>query len=141
MQCRETPFGHIVVFERGEELIRGLIEYARHHDVEAASLQGIGAVDRVELGIYRLASQDYDRHAFVEELEVCSLVGNLSLLDGEPIPHVHGVFGRADFSTVGGHVFEAVCSITLEVAVTTIPVPLIRAPTTLRNLKLLKLES
>ncbi len=141
MQHRETPFGHVLVLDRGEELIRSLIEFARHHEVESAALYGIGAVDRLELGFYQLAEQDYERRIFVESLEACALVGNLSLLDGEPIPHIHGTFGRADFSTVGGHVFEAVCSITLEISVHVVPQPLHRGPVDFCNLPLLKLES
>lgn len=138
MHHRETPFGHILVLERGEELIRSLIEFARHHEVEGAALYGIGAVDRVELGYYRLAAQDYDRRTFREELEVCPLVGNLALVDGEPWPHVHGTFGRADFTTVGGHVFGAVCSITIEIAVYALPAPLERGPVDFCNLQLLR---
>ena len=141
MQQLETPFGYILVLDRGEELLRSLIEFARHNDIDAATLHGLGAVDRVELGFYRLAAQDYERRTFAEPLEVCSLTGNISLLDGEPLPHVHGVFGRADFTTVGGHVFEAVCSITLEISVHVLPEPIHRGAVDFCNLKLLKLES
>lgn len=140
MQTRATPFGYIVVLDRGDELIRSLIEFARHHEVEAATLHGLGAVDHVELGFYDLEDQDYIRRAFEGDMEVCALHGNLSLLDGEPFPHVHGVFGLRDFSTVGGHVFEAVCSVTLELSIHTAPEPIVRRPVDFCNLKLLKLE-
>ncbi len=139
MQQRQTPFGHVLVLEPGEELIRGLIAFARHQEIEGAALYGIGAVDRVDLGYYRLAARDYERRTFIEELEACALVGNLSLLDGEPLPHVHGTFGRADFTTVGGHVFEAVCSIALEIAVHVDPEPLVRGPAEFCDLSPLKL--
>ncbi len=140
MQHRETPFGYVLVLDRGEELIRSLIEFARHNEVESAALYGIGAVDRIELGFYRLAAKDYERRTFVEELEVSSLVGNLSLLDGEPLPHIHGTFARADFTTVGGHVFEAVCSISLEIAIHVVPTPMHRGSVDSCNLYLLKLD-
>ncbi|HEX7051596.1 MAG TPA: PPC domain-containing DNA-binding protein [Longimicrobiales bacterium] len=140
MQQRQTPFGHVLVLEPGEDLVRCLIAFARREEVEAAVLYGIGAVGRVELGWYDTAAQEYGRREIEEPLEVCAMMGNLALLDGEPFPHVHGVFGRKDFTTVGGHIFEAVCSVTLEVAVHTAPVALVRGPVDFCNLNLLKLE-
>ena len=140
MRNQKTSFGHVLALEPGDELIRSLIAFARHEDVDAAVLTGLGAVRGVELGFYHLDRQEYERRRFDEPLEVCALVGNLALLDGEPFPHVHGVFGRPDGSTVGGHVFEAVCSVTLELAVHTSAAPLLRGPVDYCNLKLLDLE-
>ena len=42
VQQRETPFGYILVLDRGEEL-RSLIEFARHNDIDAATIHGLGA--------------------------------------------------------------------------------------------------
>jgi uncharacterized protein len=140
------PFGHLVVLERGDELIASLIRLARHEEIEAATLFGIGAVHDVELGFYHLppAGQrtgHYERSTFAGPLEACALNGTISLLDGEPFPHVHGVFSRADCSTVGGHVFAAVCHVTLEIALHTAPLPLLRAAVEFCDLKLLQLET
>lgn len=141
MRYQETPLGYILDIERGEELIRSLILFARREGIEAAELTGLGAVESVELGVYSLAEQGYGRRRFEEDLEVCALSGNLALLDGEPFPHVHGVFSRSDFSTIGGHVFEAVASISLELAVNTSPNTINRGPVNFCNLQLLKLEA
>lgn len=140
MHTQETSFGYVLALEPGDELIRSLIEFARHRDVDAAIISGLGAVRAVELGFYHLAQQDYERRRFDEPLEACSLTGNIALLDGEPFPHVHGVFSRPDCTTVGGHVFEAVCAVTLEIAVYTMAGTLVRGPVDYCNLKLLKLE-
>ena len=45
-------------------------------------LHGLGAVDRVVTTTWR---RGYERRTFVEPLEVCSLTGNIALLDGEPL--------------------------------------------------------
>jgi len=140
VHIQETSFGYVLALEPGDELIRSLIEFARHRDVDAAAIMGLGAVRGVELGFYHLAREDYERHRFDEPLEACSLTGNIALLDGEPFPHVHGVFGRPDGTTLGGHVFEAVCAITLEIAVYTTEGALVRGPVDYCNLKLLQLE-
>ncbi|HEX7088867.1 MAG TPA: PPC domain-containing DNA-binding protein [Longimicrobiales bacterium] len=141
MRTQRTSFGYVLALEPGDELIRSLIAFARNEDVDGAALTGLGSVRGVELGFYHLDRQEYGRLHLDEPLEVCALAGNLALLDGEPFPHVHGIFGRPDGSTLGGHVFEAVCSVTLELAVHTAARPLLRGPVAYCNLKLLQLES
>lgn len=140
MRFERASFGYVVALEPGEELIRSLIRFARREEVEAGALTGLGAVRGVELGFYDLARQAYERRRLDEELEACALVGNLALVDGEPFPHVHGVFGRRDCTVVGGHVFEAVCSVTLELAVQTSAPAWVRGPVAHCNLMLLALE-
>ena len=122
-------------------MIRSLIRFARQQDVDAGAVYGIGSVRDAELGFYRPEVSEYARRRFEEPLEACSIIGNLSLLDGEPFPHVHGTFARADFSTVGGHVFEAVCSVTLELSVHTSPLPWERREVDFCNLRLMQLEA
>lgn len=141
MQYRETPFGFIVVLEPGDELIHSLIRFARQQDLDAGSVIGIGAVRAVELGFYDTVRCEYDRRRFDESLEAVSLVGNLGLVDGEPFPHVHGTFGRADFSVIGGHVFEAICAVTLELGIHTAPFPWERREVDFCNLRLMQLEA
>jgi predicted DNA-binding protein with PD1-like motif len=55
---------------------------------------------------------------------VLSLVGDIALADGEPQVHAHVVLGRADGSTVGGHLLEGRVWPTLEVIVTELPAAL-----------------
>jgi hypothetical protein len=131
----------MVVLEPGDELIRSLIRFARQQDVDAAAVYGIGSVRDVELGFYRSAASEYVRRRFEEPLETCSIIGNISLLDGEPFPHVHGTFARADFTAIGGHIFEAVCSVTLELSVHTAPFPWERREVDFCNLRLMQLEA
>jgi uncharacterized protein len=136
---RETPTGYFLVLDREEELIESLTRFAARTGVRAAALHGLGAVRSLTLGFYDLERQGYVKQSWSEEMEVASLVGNIAEVDGGPFPHVHGVFGRRDFSTLGGHVMEAVVAVTLEVQVVTAPEPFKRAPVDFCDLKLLDL--
>lgn len=138
MHYRDTPFGYFVVLDRGEELLEALTRFATETSTRAASLQGIGAVDRLTLGFYDLAAQSYERRSFEETMEVANLSGNIAVVDGGPYPHVHGVFGRRDFSTVSGHVFEAVVAVTLELTVLTAPDAMVRRAVDFCDLKLVE---
>jgi predicted DNA-binding protein with PD1-like motif len=62
-----------------------------------------------------------------EQVEVLSLMGNIALNDGKPKIHAHGVVGKSDGTTRGGHVLAAHVWPTLEVIVTESPKDLQRA--------------
>jgi predicted DNA-binding protein with PD1-like motif len=116
VQIRESSQGYVVALDPGEELVRCLTSFARQYDVDFAAITGFGSVTEVELGAH--ISPDYDRRVrFRGNLEVSALQGAIGLLDGEPFPHLHAVLSRADFSTLGGHVHEAVCAQTLEILI------------------------
>jgi predicted DNA-binding protein with PD1-like motif len=112
-----TDYGYILMLEPGDELVRCLIQFAREQEVDAAVVTGIGSVSEVELGAGGELERDRRRSVLTEPLDACSLTGTLTLLDGEPFPHVHGCFARADHSVIGGHVFQALCNGALEIAV------------------------
>ena len=47
------------------------------------------------------------------------MVGNIALMNNEIIVHTHGVFGRQDLSTIGGHIKKLIVSATCEITLTT----------------------
>ena len=106
----------MVVLEPGEELVSCLTAFARQYDIDSAVVNGFGAVEEVELGA-KVGQPTECRVRFSGALEICALQGTIGLLDGEPYPHVHGSFSRADCTTIGGHVCQAVCAGSLEVVV------------------------
>lgn len=139
MQFREMPSGFFIVLDRGEEVLEALTRFATETGVRAAAFQGIGAVDHLTLGFFDLQSGAYERRGWTEPMGVASLSGNLAVVDGGPYPHVHGVFGRRDFSVVAGHVFEAVVSVTLELTALTAPEAVRRQAVDFCDLKLIHL--
>lgn len=134
MHCNETSFGYVLVLAPGDELIRSLIGFARRHDVDGAMISGLGTVREVEIGTWSAQHNEHVRHTFLEELDICAVTGNLALLDGEPMPHVHAIFARADCSTIGGHVFEAVCATSVELAIHVTQQALVRSTMSERDL-------
>ena len=126
MQADKTPFGYMLVLEPGDELIRSLTALARQEDIDGATIAGTGRVHELELGFFDPLTGAVTRRCFREHLEMCSLVGTVPLVDGEPFPQLHGVFGKSDFTTIGGQVFEAVCGELIEIGVYTMVTPLVR---------------
>jgi predicted DNA-binding protein with PD1-like motif len=116
-----------LVFETGEEVITGLLAFASEHKLTASHLTAIGAFERVTLGFFELELKDYKKIPINEQVEVMSLIGNLTLDErGEPKVHAHVVVGRRDGTAHGGHLLEAYVRPTLEVFLVESPKPLRR---------------
>jgi predicted DNA-binding protein with PD1-like motif len=107
-----------VVFEAGEEVVAGLLQFAKEHKLSGAHLTAIGAFERLTLGFFELTRKDYKKIAIHEQVELMSLVGNIARDDkGEPKLHAHVVVGKSDGTAHGGHLLDAYVRPTLEVVV------------------------
>ena len=112
---------------RGEELFETLLSWCQENAVAGATLTGLGAADELELAYYHLPTQTYERHQIEEEVEILSLHGNLGTLKDDKMLHIHGVFGKRDLSTFGGHLFRLRVSGACEIHLTVLPAPLNRS--------------
>jgi uncharacterized protein len=112
---------HVLVFDKGEEAIAGLTEFAREQRLTSARITAIGAFSDVKLGYFDRDRRDYDEIPLAEQVEVLSLLGDVALEGTEPKVHVHVVVGRADGTTRGGHLLEGHVWPTLEVVVDSSP--------------------
>lgn len=120
----------LVVLNKGDRLVEKLTQLMTEHGIQGGSISGVGALKDVELGYYELEQKTYLRKTFSDgDFELLSLNGNLSLKDNAPYIHVHAVLGNRDFTTFGGHLFEAVVAVTVELTV----IPLGMMPTRTLN--------
>jgi predicted DNA-binding protein with PD1-like motif len=104
----------VLVFETGDRVIEGLLNFARTHALTAGHSTAIGAFQDVTLGYVDWEKRDYTRIEMKEQVEVLSLVGDIALEDGAPKVHAHIVVGKADGTAHGGHLIEARVRPTLE---------------------------
>jgi uncharacterized protein len=121
-QIDESPKTFMIVFETGDELVRGLSEFASEQNLSAASFKAVGALSSVRLGWYNLESKKYDPSVTLDaQLELLSLIGDVALKDGKPVVHSHMVVGKRDGTAHGGHLLEAHIRPTCEVVLTESP--------------------
>jgi len=106
--------------------MKGLLAFAKKHDLVAGHLTGIGALSGAVIGYFDPEKNAYRRHPENEQAELLSLTGNLALNDNEPFFHVHVALGLRDGSARGGHLFEAMVRPTVELVLTTSPRPVRR---------------
>ncbi|MDG7004413.1 MAG: DUF296 domain-containing protein [Nitrososphaerota archaeon] len=96
----------------------GILAAAAEDGISTALVTGLGGVREVRLGRYDPAAKKYEEKAFKEQLELTSLVGNVTAKDGAPFLHAHGTLGGRDWSVVGEHVMSAVVFPLLESVLT-----------------------
>lgn len=117
---------HVLVFDKGDEVMETLVGFAAGHELTAGHFTAIGAFSDVTLGFLDPESKEYEPIRIDEQVEALSLVGAVSLEDGEPRVHAHVVVGKRDGRAYGGHLLEAHVWPTLEVVLTESPAHLRR---------------
>jgi predicted DNA-binding protein with PD1-like motif len=121
-QIDHAPKTFVLVFETGDELAKGLLEFAEQEKLSAASFKAVGALSSLRLG---WESKKYEPSVTLDEqVELLSLIGDVALKDGKPVVHAHAVIGKKDGTAHGGHLLEAHIRPTCEVILTESPIHL-----------------
>jgi predicted DNA-binding protein with PD1-like motif len=111
-----------LVFDAGDEVMAGLLAFAKEERLGASHFTAIGAFRDATLGYFDWQKKDYRKIPIHEQVEVLSLVGDVALgEDGQPKVHAHVVVGKLDGSAHGGHLLEAHVRPTLEVTLVEAP--------------------
>jgi hypothetical protein len=117
---------YLLVFHTGQEVMKGLLAFAKKNDLAAGHVTGIGALSGAVIGYFDPEKNAYLRHQENGQAELLSLTGNLALYDNEPFFHIHVAMGLRDGSARGGHLFEATVRPTVELVLTASPRPVRR---------------
>ena len=101
-----------------EEIMSVLAEFCQDLGILCGEVSGLGAVNTATLRFLNPETKRYVDKTFDEQMEISSLVGNISDKDGEVYLHVHVNRGRSDYSVVGGHLLCATINGACELIVT-----------------------
>jgi predicted DNA-binding protein with PD1-like motif len=115
----ETTFA--LIFDKGDEVMEELTEFAREERLTAGHFTAIGALSDATLGYFDRTRKDYTKIQVDEQVEVLSLVGDVAVDGREPKIHAHIVLGKADGTAHGGHLISAHVWPTLELILTAPP--------------------
>ena len=100
--------------EKGDRLMESTQKIATVENVKLASINGIGACSKIEMGYFDLNIKEYVFKTFEGNLEILQATGNITLQDGEPFPHIHISVSNDECKAFGGHLNEATISATFE---------------------------
>jgi predicted DNA-binding protein with PD1-like motif len=122
----KEPATYAVVFKDGDEAMAGLERFAANQELKASEFMAVGAFQKCVLGYFNFDTMDYDRIEIDEQVEVLSLIGNVTLGPKKRKIHAHVVVGKRDGTAHGGHLLQAHVRPTLEVILTELPANLQR---------------
>jgi len=105
---REIRKGRTIMgrLAKGADLLSALEQVCRETGVRLGELTAIGAVGKARVGYYDQERQGYAFEQWDRPLEILSLVGNVSLKDGEPFVHAHVTLADERGRGFGGHLAE-----------------------------------
>jgi predicted DNA-binding protein with PD1-like motif len=110
-----------LVLAIGDEAIAAIASFATERQLRATQFTAIGAFSRVVVSYFDWATKQYRNIPIGEQVEVLSLIGDITLENGKPKVHAHAVISKADGTAHGGHLVEGHVRPTLEVVMTETP--------------------
>ena len=110
----------------GDEAMSALASFAATHQLGASHFTAIGAFSRAIVAYFDWTSRQYRQMTVDEQVEVLSMVGDITLDEDQRKVHAHVVLGKADATAHGGHLIEGAVRPTLEVVITETPAHLRR---------------
>jgi hypothetical protein len=104
----------VVRIDKGEEIVDALKTICKKLDIKLGSIVGIGATDKVTIGLLNTKTKKYQSKEFTGDHEIAPLVGNITMMNGEVYLHLHVTICNVEHKAVGGHLTSAVISATFE---------------------------
>ena len=117
MKYKKEGNRYVLVLDRGDELIASIQKLADDESIDSGFVSGIGAADKVEMAIYNPATKEYCSKVLDMDMEICSLNGNITNLNGKKFAHIHAVLSDSKLKCYGGHVKSALISVTCEIEI------------------------
>ena len=118
MQYKQSGNTYMVRIDPGEEIVESLKKLCEGEHILLGRVEAIGATDHAVIGVYDLAKKEYYPEQIDEFMEIASLNGNITAMDGKPYIHLHAALAGRDHVIHGGHVLEMRVGATCEMFIT-----------------------
>lgn len=122
VQAKQGP-AYVLRPAFGTDLIDELQTFVRQEGITLAWISAVGAVTRANLRYYNQVEKSWLDIDVEKNLEVINMTGNISLLNGEPIVHVHITLSDEEGRCYGGHVGPNTVVFNMEILLTTLTGP------------------
>lgn len=120
MQYEKFGDNYVIRMDRGEKVVENILLFAKNENVKLASVQALGAVGELTVGVYKPNEKQYISKTFKGDYEITSLTGTITQKDDLPYVHLHISVGTEGGLVYGGHLNEAIVSATVEMIISVI---------------------
>lgn len=103
MDYRKFNHDYVVRIDKGEDVIESLTKLCVEEDIKLASVSGIGATDKVIIGLFNTQEKKYYKTEYEGDYEITGLTGNISTMNGKEYLHLHANISDQQNRTYGGH--------------------------------------
>ena len=121
MQYQKYADTYLLRLEPEEEILAALGALAAAEGILLAEVGGLGALKELEVCVFDTVKKVYYTNTFAQPMELISLTGTITQMDGAPYLHLHAAAGDGAGRVLGGHLKRAVVSATAELTVRTLP--------------------
>lgn len=104
---RQSGNTYIVSLDNHVEVTAALAAFCEEKGIKSGKIEGLGAVSEATFRYLDPNTMKYVDKTFREQMEITTLVGNISRKDGKAYLHIHITASRSDYSCVGGHLLTA----------------------------------
>ncbi|GAH66809.1 unnamed protein product [marine sediment metagenome] len=117
MKFKKIGSKWIVRIDKGEEIVETLKQFCKENKIKLGTISGIGATDRVTIGLFETKSKQYHSQELIGDYEITNLSGNISTMNDEIYLHLHISLADSKYNAYGGHLNSAVISGTGEIVI------------------------
>lgn len=140
MQYRKYGDTYAVRMDLNEEIMRSLKSLCEKEDIRLAQVDAIGAANRAVIGVYDIGKQAYHKEELAGFMEITSLSGNVTRMNGEAYLHLHGTLADQRHVLHGGHIIELTVGATCEMFVRVLAGDVTRAKDQTLGINLIALQ-
>ncbi|MGN6264539.1 MAG: PPC domain-containing DNA-binding protein [Ginsengibacter sp.] len=130
---------YAIILESGEEAMEQIKAFTRKLNLSASRFTAIGAFSDTTVGFFDFSIKDYKKNRFDQQMEVVSLVGDISVYKNEYKVHAHVVLADEKGAAYGGHLIKGTVHPTLEIILDESPLYLKREMDENSGLPLIKI--
>ena len=120
MEFRKFGNKYVVRLEKDEEAVESIKILCEEQDIKLGTIAGIGATNKAIIGLFETSTKEYHSKELTGDMEITSLVGNISQMDGEVYLHIHVNLADHNNNVFGGHLTSAIISATGEIIIDSI---------------------
>ena len=114
MRTKKFSNKYLVRIDKGEEIVETLKELCGKENIKLGTITGIGATNRVKVGLFDPKEKEYHASELEDNFEITSLYGNITTMNGETYLHLHINLCDKNHKCFGGHLNYAYVSATFE---------------------------
>ena len=117
MQYRQFGDTYMLRIDYGEEILQSLKQMCEQEAIRLAQVSAIGAADHAIVGVFDLREKRYHQEETNEFMEIASLSGSVTEMNGQPYIHLHVTLADQKHILHGGHAIELRVGATCEMFV------------------------